>query len=104
MRIIPMPASAHNVVDRQVSSAVSALAAAPSNKRKAGASDNDNDNDNDNSLMDDEMAEEPDQGDFTPIYSGRHVWSATRSDKPKIPYEELPFPSLRRPLAVYRQV
>ncbi|CDW98855.1 hypothetical protein, partial [Sporisorium scitamineum] len=37
------------------------------------------------------MLDEPDQDDFMAIYTGRFVWSSTHSDKPMIPYEELPF-------------
>ncbi|SPC66190.1 uncharacterized protein UHOD_11984 [Ustilago sp. UG-2017b] len=35
---------------------------------------------------------EPDQRAFQPIFTGRLVWSATHSDAPIVPFEELPTP------------
>lgn len=38
----------------------------------------------------DDDLDEP-EGDFTPIYTGRFVWSAKKATQPLVPYEELPF-------------
>ncbi|KAJ1024596.1 hypothetical protein NDA13_004525 [Ustilago tritici] len=42
--------------------------------------------------MDDPHLVEPDQWAFQPIFTGRLVWSAKLSDKPIVPFEELPLP------------
>ncbi|SAM83593.1 uncharacterized protein UBRO_20192 [Ustilago bromivora] len=42
--------------------------------------------------MEDSLLAEPDQRAFQPIFTGRLIWSATRSDKPIAPFEELPIP------------
>ncbi|KAJ1024595.1 hypothetical protein NDA13_004524 [Ustilago tritici] len=42
--------------------------------------------------MEDPYLVEPDQRAFQPIFTGRPVWSTTRSNKPIAPFEELPIP------------
>ncbi|TKY84965.1 hypothetical protein EX895_006045 [Sporisorium graminicola] len=44
---------------------------------------------------DQDFLPEPDLDAFVPIYTGRHVWSATRSD-PLVPFEDLPLPKTDR--------
>ncbi|KAJ1039892.1 hypothetical protein NDA11_007162 [Ustilago hordei] len=47
--------------------------------------------------MEETYLAEPDQQAFQPIFTGRLVWSAKCSDKPIVPFEELPFPWSDRP-------
>ncbi|SOV09190.1 uncharacterized protein UDID_18287 [Ustilago sp. UG-2017a] len=63
--------------------------------------------DGDDETMEDPSLVEPDQQAFQPIFTGRLVWSAKQSDKPAVPFKELPLPRSDRarvpPCTVYWQ-